>query len=197
MPIHQGGWPMRPPDNASPPDNYAAFIQRLDDAAAHLGSRLRSVLQALGAVSVLLEKYQAASLKWEHRRARVSMELDRHTGGPEKCAALGELHDTAVKMVALHHAQTTRINERMHQLRGRRDAIQKSLAELETAAAKLKASRAVQQDRHNLNTVLYELAGAKGGGASIPDHGLLNDLKQAREAVILAEALMEVKGDQP
>jgi hypothetical protein len=41
---------------------------------------------------------------------------------------------------------------------------------------------------------LSELAGSTGAAATIPDLGLHRDLKEAREAVILAEALMEVKG---
>ncbi|MGO4146503.1 hypothetical protein AB4Y77_15605 [Paenarthrobacter sp. YAF11_1] len=188
---------MNPEDNLRHPDNYAAFIERMDDAAARLNTRLRSVIKALAAVSLLVEKYQAASLKWEQRRTRVALELDRWTGGPETYAALGELHDTAVKMVALHHSQTARITAKLHLLQDHRDAIQKSLGELEAGRARLVASRAVSQDRHNLKSALYELAGANGAGAATPDHGLLSDLRQAREAVVMAEALMEVKGSRP
>ncbi|MET3904545.1 hypothetical protein [Paenarthrobacter sp. 4246] len=188
---------MNPEDKFPPPDNYAAFIERLDDAAARLKTRLRSVIRALGAVSLLVEKYQGASLKWEQRRTRVALELDRWTGEPETYTALRELHATAVKMVALHHAQTARITEKLHLLQDHRDAIHQSLGELEAGRAKLKASRAASQDRHNLKSALYELAGASGAGATTPDPGLLSDLRQARQAVVLAEALMEVKGPRP
>jgi phage shock protein A len=195
--------PDRPPDNLpggppdGPPDNYAAFIERMDRAAARLSSRLRSVIRALGAVSLLLEEYQGASLKWERRRARTAMELDRCTGDVEMYTALGELHDTAVKMVALHHGQTSRITEKLHQLQDQRDAIHHSLGELEAGVAKLKASRAASRDRRRLKSALYELSGANGAGASAPDRELLSDLREAREAVVLAEALMEVKGPRP
>ena len=192
-----GGWPMNPEDKFSPPDNYPAFIERVDDATVRLKTRLRSVIQALGAVSLLVEKYQGASLKWEQRRARVALERDRCAGEPETYAALRELHDTAVKMVGLHHAQTARITEKLHLLQDHRDAIHKALAELEAGRAKLVASRAVSQDRRKLKSALYELAGANGAAATTPDPGLLSDLRQAREAVVLAEALMEVKGPRP
>ncbi|WP_159706324.1 hypothetical protein [Arthrobacter sp. 18067] len=185
---------MNPQDHVPPPDNYAAFLERLDDAAASLTTRLRSVDKALTAVTLLLEKYQSASLKWEQRRARVSEELDRHAGGPETYAALGELHDTAVKMVTLHHSQTLRIAEKLHLMQGQRDAIQQSLGELGASRTTLKTSRRLSQDRHNLNRALYELAGPRGSAKAAPDPGLISDLRRAREAVILAEALMEVKG---
>ncbi|MCT9869826.1 hypothetical protein [Paenarthrobacter aurescens] len=192
--VEVGGWPMTPQDQVPPQDNYEAFLERLNDATTRLTTRLRSVDKALTAVSSLVEKYQSASLKWEQRRARVSEELDHHAGGPETYAVLGELHDTAVKMVTLHHAQTLRIKEQVHFLQGQCNAIRQSLVELRASSAALNASRRLSKDRHNLNRALYELAGARGAAESTPDPGLLNDLRQAREAVVLAEALMEVKG---
>ncbi|UVJ40373.1 hypothetical protein [Arthrobacter sp. CJ23] len=52
----------------------------------------------------------------------------------------------------------------------------------------------LSQDRENLNRAFSELSGAAGATVTIADLGLGRDLKEAREAVILAEALMEVKG---
>jgi hypothetical protein len=79
-------------------------------------------------------------------------------------------------------------------MQGRRDAIDKSLLELEVSRVKLNSSRMLSQDRENLSRLFSELAGSTGAAATIPDLGLRRDLKEAREAVILAEALMEVKG---
>ena len=79
-------------------------------------------------------------------------------------------------------------------MQGRRDAIDKSLLELEVSRVKLNSSRMLSQDRENLSRVFSELAGSAGAAPTIPDLGLRRDLKEAREAVILAEALMEVKG---
>ncbi|MHA7221651.1 hypothetical protein ACX80S_04920 [Arthrobacter sp. RHLT1-20] len=52
----------------------------------------------------------------------------------------------------------------------------------------------VSQDREKLSGVLSALTGSTVSTSALPDMGLLSDLKDAREAVILAEALMEVKG---
>lgn len=175
------------------PDNYAAFLARLEAATKTLSARVRSLDKALSAVSLLLERYRWALQEWEQRRTRVSEELTRHSGEPQTCVALSELHQTALQMESMHRAQTVRITEKLSVMQGRRNAIARSLMELEASRAKLDSSRMLSRDRENLGRVLYELAGAGGVSVKTSDLGLRNDLKEARDAVILAEALMEVK----
>lgn len=179
--------------NTPPADNYAAFILRLEAAASNLGKRAKAVDKAVSSVSLLLEKYQVALLGWERRRARVSEELDRYSGEPQTYATLAELHDTAVKMVSTRRTQALRIAEKLRRLQAQREAVGQSLRELEASRAKLTSARRLSRDRENLNRVIYQLAGPRSGPTT-PDQGLRNDLREARQAVILAEALMEVKG---
>ena len=182
------------PKNTPPHDSYAAFLGRLDAATASLSTRARSLDKALTAVSLLLGPYQSAVRKWERRRVHVSEQLARHSGTPQTYTALGELHDMAVKMESMFRDRTLRVADKISAMQGRREAIDKSLLELEVSRVKLNASRMLSQDRENLSRVFGELAGSAGAAAPIPDPGLSRDLKEAREAVILAEALMEVKG---
>jgi chromosome segregation ATPase len=176
------------------PDNYAEFLARLDAAKANLIAHARAVDKSVSAVSLLLETYQAALKRWEQRRARVNKELTEYAEEPQTYAALGELKDTAAKMEALHRAHALRIAEKLSVLHARRDAIGRSLVELEDSRSTLNSSRRMSRDRENLNKILYELAGPSGAAVPSPGPGLGNDLKEARDAVILAEALMEVKG---
>jgi len=185
---------MDPHNKAPSPDNYAAFLARLDAATTSLSTRARALDKALSAISLLLGRYQRALRGWERRLVRVNEELARHSGEPQTSAALHELQRTAVQMGSMHSAQVLRLTEKQLIMRGRRDAIGRSLLELEVSRAKLDTSRRLSQDRENLSRALYELAGTGGGAAKIPDLGLRNDLREAREAVILAEALLEVKG---
>ena len=185
---------MDPHNKVPSPDNYAAFLARLDAATASLSTRARALDKALPAISLLLGRYQRALRGWERRLVRINEELARHSGKPQTSAALGELQRTAVQMGSMHSAQVLRLTEKLSLMQGRRDAISRSLLELEASRAKLDASRRLSKDRENLSRALYERAGTGGGVAKIPDLGLRNDLKEAREAVILAEALLEVKG---
>jgi chromosome segregation ATPase len=182
------------PHDTLPPDNYAAFLSRLDTATTSLSARARSLDKALTAVSLLLEPYQSAVRQWERRRVHVSEQLARHSRTPQAYAALSELYDMAAKMESMLRNRAQRVTEKMSVMQGHRDAIEKSLRELELSRAKLKLSRRLAQDRENLSRAFSELAGSTGAAATIPDLGLRSDLKEAREAVILAEALMEVKG---
>jgi hypothetical protein len=52
----------------------------------------------------------------------------------------------------------------------------------------------LSQDREKLSSIFSALAGSTVAVSALPDTGLLSDLREAREAVILAEALMELKG---
>lgn len=76
------------------------------------------------------------------------------------------------------------------------DEISRSLNSLELSRQKLTASRRVTEERENLNRAVLGLAGtAEGFATPTPDGGLRDDLKTAREAVLLAEALLELKGN--
>jgi len=87
-----------------------------------------------------------------------------------------------------------RVTEKLAIMQGRREAIDKALLELELSRIKLTSSRMLAQDRQELSGIFSELAGTTVATGAIPDTGLLTDLKEAREAIILAEALMELKG---
>lgn len=180
--------------NVPPHDSYAEFLGRLDAATASLSTRAAALDKGLDAVSLLLGPYQSAVRRWERRRVDVSEQLARHSGTPQSYTALSELHDMAVKMESLLRDRTLRVAEKISVMQRRREAIDKSLLELEVSRVKLNSSRMLSHDRENLSRAFRELAGSAGAAATIPDLGLRSDLKEAREAVILAEALMEVKG---
>lgn len=181
--------------NSTPaPDNYDAFLSRLDAATTSLSTRAASLDKALAAVCLLLRPYESALGDWERRRHYVSGQLTRRSGSPQSTKALSELHDVAVKMESMLRGRVLRLTEELSVMQGRREAIDKSLLELELSRAKLNSSRMVSQDREKLSGVLSALTGSTVSTSALPDMGLLSDLKDAREAVILAEALMEVKG---
>lgn len=176
------------------PDNYDEFLLRLDTATANLSTRAVSLDKAIAAVSLLLAPYESAVREWERRRVAVAEQLGDSSATPRSDAALGELHAMAGKMEAMLRARTQRVAEKLMVMQGRRVAIDKSLLELELSRAKLNSSRTLSQDREKLSTVFSELAGSADAGGAISDLGLFGDLREAREAVILAEALIEVKG---
>ncbi|MDZ4091279.1 MAG: hypothetical protein U1D68_08750 [Arthrobacter sp.] len=183
--------------NANPPpnqDNYEAFLARLDAATTSLSTRAASLDKALAAVSLLLAPYESAVRKWARRRLHLSGMLARHSGSPQSYTALGELHDVAVNMESIFRDREQRIRDKISVMQGRRGAIDKSLMELELSRVKLTSSRLLSQDREKLSAVFSALAGTTVATSALPDRGLLGDLKDARQAVALAEALMEVKG---
>ena len=182
------------PDSAQPPDNYDAFLSRLDAATTSLSTRAASLDKALAAVSLLLGPYESAVRKWERRRHHVSGQLAGHSGSPQSYTALSELHDVAVKMESMLRGRVQRVQDKLSVMQGRREAIDKSLLELELSRMKLNSSRMLSQDREKLSSIFSALAGSTVAASALPDTGLLSDLREAREAVILAEALMEVKG---
>jgi hypothetical protein len=181
-------------DNTQPHDNYDAFLFRLDTATTILSTRAGSLDKAQAAVSLLLEPYESAVRKWARRRYYVSEQLAAHSGSPQSYTALCELHVVAGKMESMLRGRAERITAKLADIQGRREAIDKSLLELELSRIKLTSSRMLAQDRQELSSIFSELAGTTVATGVPPDTGLLGDLKEAREAIILAEALIEVKG---
>ena len=175
-------------------DNYDEFLARLDAATTSLSTRAASLDKALSAVSLLLGPYESAVREWERRRLDLGEHLARGAWSPQTVTALGELHDVAAKMQSMLAGRTRRLTEKLWVMQGHRVAIHKSLLELESSRVKLNSSRTLSQDREKLGSVFSALAGAAFTAPAFTDMGLLSDLREAREAVILAEALMEVKG---
>ncbi|BCW67325.1 hypothetical protein NicSoilB4_20880 [Arthrobacter sp. NicSoilB4] len=180
--------------SAGPPDNYDAFLSRLDAATTSLSARAGALDKAVAAVSLLLGPYESAVREWERRRRHVGGQLAGHSGPPQSHTALRELHDVAGRMESMLRGRVERVQEQLSVMHGRREAIDKSLLELELSRLKLNSSRMLSQDREKLSSVYSALAGSTVAVSALPDSGLLGDLREAREAVILAEALMELKG---
>ncbi|KUM32901.1 hypothetical protein [Arthrobacter sp. EPSL27] len=181
--------------SAQPPDNYDTFLSRLDAATTSLTTRAASLEKAVAAVGLLLAPYESAVRKWERRRRLVGEHLAGHTGSPQSRTALTELHDVAAKMESMLRGRVQLIRDRLTVMHGRREAIHHSLQELESSRAKLNSSRLLSQDRDKLSSIFSSLAGSTLAVSALPDTGLLSDLREAREAIILAEALMELKGN--
>lgn len=175
-------------------DNYDAFLARLDAATTSLSTRAASLDRAFAAVALLLGPYESAVRSWERRRHYVSGQLARHCGSAKSYTALSDLHDVAAKMESMLRGRVQSVSEKLSVMQGRREAIDNSLLELELSRVKLNASRLLAQDRERLSSIFSALTGSTSATPALPDLGLLSDLKEAREAVILAEALMEVKG---
>ncbi|MBP1137333.1 hypothetical protein JOE31_003565 [Arthrobacter sp. PvP023] len=178
-------------------DNYEEFIGRLDAASAKLTVRRDSLDTTLEILTVLFRHNNAGLQLWEERLIRCDALLADSAKVPEREAALGELHEIALKMEPLFRNRTQRIGDRSTVVRARRDEINKSLAGLEKSRMKLTSSRMLAQERENLSRVIGELVGTPDAAAAVnPDPGLRSDLQDARHAIILAEALLEAKRDR-
>lgn len=175
-------------------DNYAEFIARLDTATLKLTERNDSLNTSLEILTLLAEQNRAGLSAWEERRATLSGQLERRAEGPET-DSLKELFEVALRMTPMFRNRVDRIEQRLSLLRKRSDDLSKSLLELRKSKLKLTTSRVLAQEKANLSRAVAELSGTpQGPVGGLPDAGLLDDLKKAREAIVLAEALLEVKG---
>lgn len=175
-------------------DNYAEFLQRLDTAAASLKKRREKLGAALAVVGAAADQNRFGFDQWTKRRARLG-DLLRH-GKAGNTTALTDLHEVSTNMASVFHGRAERVAARRAAVQVRVDEIDLSLSSLELSKQKLTSSRRVAEERENLNKAVLGLAGtAEGFAAPTPDGGLRDDLKTAREAVVLAEALLELKGN--
>ncbi|WP_028278951.1 hypothetical protein [Arthrobacter sp. H5] len=177
-------------------DNYTEFIQRLDAASSKLERRRQALNNSLELVNWLYQKHHTGLREWEQRRNRLDGLLAGHTGTAGSYKSLSDLQDIARNMESMFRKRTERIGERLAVVRHRYDEIDRSQRDLDRSKLKLESSRRLSADRENLRKAMTDLAGtpdASLGEASDPD--LRSELNDAREAIALAEALLEVKGD--
>ncbi|WP_354214924.1 hypothetical protein [Arthrobacter sp. UYCo732] len=175
-------------------DNYAEFLRRLDTAAASLKKRQTKLDTARAVVSTLADQNEFGLQQWTKRRAKLEMLL----GGNDVPAttALKDLRGISANMVSVFGTRAERVSSRLAAVQARLDEINRSLQALELSKQKLTSSRRIAEERENLSRTVLGLAGtAEGIAAPTPDGGLRDDLKAAREAVLLAEALLELKGN--
>jgi len=185
-------------ESPAPLDNYAEFIARLDAAAGKLAPRRDALSTALGAAEMLYNQNLAGLELWRQRLSLISQLLARHSSTDEarRYSTLGELHDVAVRMERMFASRTQRVQETCRSIRARRAQINTTLFELEKSRVKLTSSRMLALERENLRKVADGLSiSPEGIGLGFPDPGLRESLREAREAIILAEALLEVKGN--
>ncbi|MFE4541600.1 hypothetical protein [Arthrobacter sp. NPDC056727] len=185
-------------DRPAPLDNYADFIARLDAAAGKLTPRRDALSTALGAAEMLFTQNQAGLELWGQRLSLISQLLARHSSTNEarRYSTLRELHDVAVKMERMFTSRTHRVQEVCRTIRARRDQIETSLFDLEKSRVKLASSRMLALERENLRKVADDLSLSPAGvSLGFPDPGLRESLREAREAIMMAEALLEVKGN--
>jgi septation ring formation regulator EzrA len=176
-------------------DNYAEFIERLDGATATLTRRKKSLGPALDLLTALLEENQTGVEAWTKRLNQVDRLLASSTTA-EASAQLHDLHDIARRMQSLFRLRAERVSERFAAIHSRHAALENSLQELRRSKLKLESSRLLAHEREKLNQAMRELSGAPGNPiAAAPDPDMSQDIKDARQAVILAEALLEAKGD--
>jgi prefoldin subunit 5 len=173
-------------------DNYTEFLQRLDTAAASLKTRQTKLNNALWAVRTAAEQNQYGFDEWSQRNAYLEALLASKNAGS---AGLKDLHGVSANMKAVFQGRSERINARLTAVQGKVDEINSSLHNLELSKQKLTSSRELAGERARLSEAMLGLAGtAEGVTVTTPDGGLQDDLKTAKEAVTMAEALLEVKG---
>ncbi|WP_157768931.1 hypothetical protein [Pseudarthrobacter sulfonivorans] len=183
---------------AVPLDNYGEFIGRLKSAAAKLTPRRDALSAALDAAGLLLDQNNAGVEFWGQRRTRVRQLLNLQAAKQQARTyrSLSELHEVALKMEQMFTNRAQRLQQVCSGIRARRDHINAALVELDKSTVKLASSRRIAQERENLSKIAADLSvSADNLSFGVPDPGLRDSLREAREAIILAEALLEVKGN--
>lgn len=176
-------------------DNYVQFIEQLDTASRNLRSRQDSLGRTLQIAGMLFKKNEHGLKLWEERRTRLEKLLNTQDLSPEKADSLRELHEVAHRMESMFQLRTQRIREKQFMVATSFDEIENSVVDLDRSKLKLLSSRMHSRDRENLNRAVASLSGTAQGAAQFSsDPGLREDLNEARRAIVLAEALLELKG---
>lgn len=176
-------------------DNYAQFIEQLTAASKNLQARRASLNRTHELVTMLFNQNVLGLKLWEERRVKLSDLVASETISLDKANSLRELHDVALEMKSMFLLRSQRVEEKKSAIKDRIDEINKSLLDLDRSKIKLHSSRMMMRDRENLSKAIAGVTGTpQGASAASSDPGLRDDLNEARRAIILAEALLELKG---
>lgn len=174
-------------------DNYAEFLQRLNAAETNLKKRQDALGHVLSVVSAAFEDNNYGNRQWAERVAC----LEKLISNPDIAArpSIKELHAVALNMESVFRTRRDRVGARLTAVQKRINEMNRPLKALNLSKQRLTASRRLAEEREKLSKAVQGVAGtADGSATATPDSGLRDDLKTAREAVVLAEALLELKG---
>ncbi|ALV40660.1 hypothetical protein AU252_05325 [Pseudarthrobacter sulfonivorans] len=176
-------------------DNYAQFVEQLTAASKKLQARHDSLNRTLEIVTLLFKQNVLGLSLWEERRIKLSKLVAKDAISMDTANSLRELHDVALRMESMFLLRSQRIDEKKSAVSSHVDEINKSLLDLDRSKLNLLSSRMTMRDREKLNEAVAGVAGTpQGANAASSDPGLRDDLNEARRAMILAEALLELKG---
>jgi hypothetical protein len=173
-------------------DNYAEFLHRLDAAAKSLKERREALGRARAVVSAALQDNDRGYQQWTRRLVQVEkLQAGNATG---RQAGLQELQTVATNMQSMFRTRCERVGARLTAVDVRIREVDGPLHDLDVSKVRLTTSRRVAEEREKLGQTMQNLAGTtEGADTVVPDAGLRDDLRRAREAVVLAEALLELK----
>jgi hypothetical protein len=175
-------------------DNYAQFIEQLNTASKNLRARQDSLGMTLQIAGMLFNQNEFGLKLWEERRTELEKLLSKQDLPPKKADSLRELYEVATRMESTFQLRMQRIRDKQFSVASNFDEIDKSLVELDRSKIKLHSSRMQSRDHAYLNRVVADLSGtAQFAAPSSTDPGLREDLNEAKKAIILAEALLELK----
>lgn len=178
-------------------DNYAVFIARLDIAIDTLRRRRELIDRTKPLITLLHGQNEAGYSSWTRRRTHVEELLLRYDGRPEGYQTLADLLQSAQTLERKFEERTRRLESRVNSVQDRRSEIEKSLVDLEKSKDKLTMSLELTKERESLNRAIAALSDEPGDFGSVSKNlGVAADLRTARQAVFLAEALLDLKGHQ-
>lgn len=173
-------------------DNYAEFLQRLNTAAASLKDRHEALGRVRTVVAKALEENDYGYREWAQRLGQVE-KLLASKATPDQ-TGLQELHTVASNMQSMFRTRSERVGARLAAVDVRIGELDGPIHDLNLSKVRLTTSQRMAEEREKLSRAVQGLAGtAEGADTVVPDVGLRDDLKRAREAVVLAEALLELK----
>ncbi|MPY12106.1 hypothetical protein FNH21_15535 [Arthrobacter sp. KR32] len=173
------------------------FVARLDIAIDTLRHRQDLIDRTAPMIALLHGQNEVGYSFWTRRRAHVEELLSGYGGSPEGYDNLSDLLQSARTLERKFEDRTRRLNSRMTSMQNRKSDIEKSLLDLQRSKDKLAMSLELTREREALNRTISALDDGPGNFGFVPeDTGVATDLRSARQAVVLAEALLELKGHQ-
>lgn len=178
---------------AAPVDNHEAFKKRLTSASHDLKKRQENLSRYICVLEFLLEQNREALWNWSQQHKYAHDIQQAYTGGAEGYQIIGDLVTTASRMKSLFGKRVNVLNEKHMAVEANSDVVAKAIADLDASYTKLGLSKMLQDGKAKLLATESALNGSISPvEANSPV--MSQELHAAREAVAMAEALLELKG---
>lgn len=173
-------------------DNYAAYLQRIEEAQESLRQKLDRNKNRIGFLSIHHGSEEISRDEWQRRVNTVEAALESYDGDAEGYESLAGMLQTARTMLSMYRTRCESYQKVIDHLKGQEMPLITHINQLSASKGKLASAQSLELAKGNMGQILA--AGKNPGYVAVATAKEAQELRNIKQLIAESEALAELKG---